>query len=99
MKVLHVTLLVIGVIIIARNPGLAADVAYGKYLASECVTCHGANANASTPALHALRYEELIAALKAYREGTRTNAVMQSVARSLGDAEIEALAAYFSGQS
>jgi cytochrome c553 len=45
-----------------------------------------------------LRYEELIAALKAYRDGTRSNAVMQSVARPLGDAEIEALAAYFSGQ-
>jgi cytochrome c553 len=99
MKRLQVILLVVGVTIIARNPGLAADVAYGEYLASECFACHGANVNASIPALHALRYEELIAALEAYRDGTRTNAVMQSVARSLGDAEIEALAAYFSGQS
>jgi cytochrome c553 len=99
MKAAQVTVLVVGVAIIARNPGLAADAAYGEYLASECVTCHGANANASIRDLHALRYEELIAALKAYRDGTRTNAIMQSVARSLGDTEIEALAAYFSGQS
>jgi cytochrome c len=99
MRALQVTLVFVGVAIIGGNPGLAADVVYGEYLASECVTCHGANADASIPALHALRYEELIAALEAYRDGTRTNAVMQSVARSLGDAEIEALAAYFSGQS
>jgi cytochrome c553 len=98
MKALRVTLLVVGVTIIARNPGLAADAAYGEYLASECITCHGSSANASIPALHALRYEEFIAVLKAYRDGTRTNAVMQSVARSLGDAEIAALASYFSGQ-
>ena len=98
MKALHVTHLVVGVTIVASDAGLAADLAYGEYLASECVTCHGANATSSIPALHALRYEELIAALEAYREGRRTNAVMQIVARSLGDAEIEALAAYFSGQ-
>jgi cytochrome c len=98
MKALRASLLVVGVTVVARDPGLAADAAYGEYLASECVTCHGAPANASIPALQALPYDELIAALKAYREGTRTNAVMQSVARSLGDAEIEALAAYFSGQ-
>jgi cytochrome c553 len=98
MKALRIALLVVGVAIVARNPGFAADAVYGEYLASECVTCHGAEANASIPALRALRHDELIAALKAYREGTRTNAVMQSVARSLGDEEIEALAAYFSGQ-
>jgi cytochrome c len=97
MKAVQVTLLIIGTMI-ARNPALAADAAYGEYLASECVTCHGANADVSTPALDALRYEQLIAALKAYRSGSRTNPVMQSVARSLDDAAIEALAAYFSGQ-
>ena len=97
MKAVQVTLLVIGTMI-ARNPGLAADLAYGEYLASECITCHGANADGAIPALQTLRDEELIAALKAYREGTRTNPVMQSVARSLDDAAIEALAAFFSGQ-
>jgi cytochrome c len=90
-------ILLVVVSMIVCNPGLAADVAYGEYLASECVTCHGANADASIPALDALRYGQLIAALKAYRAGSRTNPVMQSVARSLDDAAIEALAAYFSG--
>jgi cytochrome c553 len=98
MNPLRATVLVIGVRLIAPDPGLAADATYGEYLAGECVTCHGADADASIPGLQGLRNDELIAALKAYREGTRTNAVMRSVARSLGDAEIEALAAYFSGQ-
>jgi cytochrome c len=100
MKAAQVTLLVVGVAIIAHSPGLAADATYGEYLAAQCVTCHGANTgNASIPPLRSLRYAELVAALEAYRAGTRTNPAMQSVARSLGDAEIEALAAYFSGQS
>ena len=100
MKAARVTLLVVGVAIIAHSPGLAADATYGEYLAAECVTCHGADtANASIRPLRSLRYEELVAALEAYRAGTRTNPAMQSVARSLGDAEIEALAAWFSGQS
>jgi cytochrome c len=99
MKALQVTLLVVGVTILARNSGLTADAAYGEYLASECVTCHGADAaNASIPLLRSLQYEDLVAALKEYRDGSRANPAMQSVARSLGDAEIEALAAYFSGQ-
>jgi len=100
MKAARVTLLVVGVAIIAHSPGLAADATYGEYLAAECVICHGVNAaTASIPPLRSLRYAELVAALEAYRAGTRTNPAMQSVARSLGDAEIEALAAYFSGQS
>jgi cytochrome c553 len=97
MKAVQVTLLAAVTMSVCR-PGLAADAAYGEYLASECVTCHGTNAGAPIPALEALRYEQLITALKAYRAGSLTNPVMQSVARSLDDAAIEALAAYFSGQ-
>jgi len=49
--------------------------------------------------LQQLTYDRLVEALKSYRDGTRANAAMQAVARSLGDREIEALAAYFSGHS
>ena len=81
----------------ARDPGFAADAAYGAYLAAECVACHHTDiATASIPPLRFLPYDYLVAALKEYRDGTRGNPAMQSVARALGDAEIEALAAYFS---
>lgn len=96
MQALRVEVIAVAITIAARNPGLASDVAYAEYLASECTACHGADAEALIPALRTFSYQELVDALKAYRDGTRTNTVMKSVARSLGDAEIEALAAYFS---
>ena len=34
MRTLRATLLIVCVMIIARNPGLAADLAYGEYLAA-----------------------------------------------------------------
>jgi cytochrome c len=93
-------LLVIGGSAVDRRSGLAADAAYGEYLAAECATCHRPeSANGAIPPLHVLTYDSLVAALKGFRDGTRANAAMQAIARSLGDAEIEALAAYFSGRS
>jgi cytochrome c len=93
MRLTQLTLLAICVATMAGNPSVAADARYGEYLATECATCHQADA---ATALRPLSYEYLVAALKEYRNGTRVNATMQSVARPLGDAEIEALAAYFS---
>jgi cytochrome c553 len=83
-----------------RAPVFAADIAYGEYLAAECVGCHHPAARTDTiPQLGLLSYADLVGALRAYRDGSRPDPTMQSVARSLGDAEIEALAAYFSGGS
>jgi cytochrome c len=83
-----------------RRPAPAADVAYGEYLAAECAACHRPEGTSSAvPSLHRLSYDRLVAALKEYRDGGRANPAMQSVARSLGDAEIEALAAYLAGRS
>ena len=84
----------------ARNPGFAADAAYGAYLAAECVACH--RADVPPPRSRRLRfrpYEDLVAALKDIATASRVNPAMQSVARALGDTEIEALAAYFSDPS
>jgi cytochrome c len=81
----------------STGAGRAADSAYGEYLAAECATCHGAAApDQAIPPLQGLAYDRLVAALEQYRDGTRSNEVMRSVARSLGDAEIAALAEYFS---
>jgi cytochrome c len=88
--------LLLGESVMAHSPGFAADPAYGAYLAAECVACHRADAAASIPPLQMLPYDDLVAALKEYRAGIRANPAMQSVARALGDAEIESLAAYFS---
>ena len=76
----------------------APDVALGRYLSAECVTCHGAagGAPASTiPNIYGRPEQTLVEAVKAYRDKTRANAVMQNIAGRLKDEEIEALAAYF----
>jgi cytochrome c len=76
--------------------GLAADLAYGDYLASECVTCHRSPVDdGAIPAIVGLATPYFVNALRDYRAGRRINPVMQNVARSLDDAQIEALAAYF----
>lgn len=73
----------------------AADLAYGEYLAGECVACHRQGAEAGIPPIDVLPAQDFIRALHEYRDGKRDHALMQNVAKSLGDAEIEALAAYF----
>ena len=74
----------------------AADLAYGEYLASECVTCHQASVDeGAIPASVGLPTRYFVNALRDYRAGRRANPVMQNVARSLDDQQIEALAAYF----
>jgi cytochrome c553 len=93
-------ILVAGAAAADQHPTLAADPAYGAYLAAECASCHSVErANDTIPPLRSVPYDSFVAALKEYRDGVRTNAAMQAVARSLGDVEIEALAAHFAGRS
>ena len=75
------------------------DIAGGRTKAVVCVGCHGANGisiNPAWPSLTGQKEGYLIAALKAYREGTRKNPVMAGMAKGLSDADVDALAAYFS---
>jgi cytochrome c553 len=68
----------------------------GAHLASECASCHGtAAASGAIPPLAGKPADEVKAALLAFRSGERSNPVMVSVARSLDDEQIAALAAYF----
>ncbi|HYP64576.1 MAG TPA: c-type cytochrome [Acidocella sp.] len=69
--------------------------------APPCAACHGANGagNPATgaPALAGRPAGEIAAALMRMGQGKGGNALMQSIARSLNPAEIQAVAAYFSG--
>ena len=74
----------------------AADVEFGRYLASECMTCHrGATATTTIPNIFGRAEQELTHIIRAYRDKQLPNPVMQNVAGRLKDDEIEALAAYF----
>lgn len=73
----------------------ANDLAYGEYLAGECVACHRVGAESGIPPINSLPAPYFIEALKEYKDGERDHDLMRTVARSLDDAEMQALAAYF----
>jgi len=80
----------------ASQAAMAGDVELGRYLSSECTTCHGAAKSDSTiPPIHGLDQRHFVEVLKAYRAKTLPNAAMQNIAGRLHDDDIAALAAYF----
>ena len=77
-------------------PVFAADVELGRYLETECMTCHGASkTDSAIPDLFGKPESLVDERLKAYRDKSLPNEVMQTVASRLKDDEIAALAAYF----
>jgi len=74
-----------------------ADIELGRYLATECMTCHrAATATSTIPNIFGLGEQHLTDVVKAYRAKTLPNAVMQNIAARLSDDEIASLALYFS---
>ena len=81
---------------VAGNPDLAA---YGRHLARECTSCHRLDGvDNGIPSIVGWPADTFIATMKFYRDGTRTNPVMMSVAGSLSDKQVQALAAFFAAQ-
>lgn len=63
-----------------------------------CMSCHGAGANQpldGMPKLAGQYPDYLTKALKEYRSGKRSNAIMGAQAKDLSDADIANLTAYF----
>ncbi|WP_425087363.1 c-type cytochrome [Stappia sp.] len=76
---------------------LEGDPDYGEYLSSECVTCHQADGeDKGIPSITGWPGDRFVTVMHAYKTKSRDNPVMQSIAASLSDEEIAALAAYFS---
>lgn len=84
----------------AASPVLAVDSVAGEQKASVCAGCHGPkgkSSNAQRPNLAAQQPEYLINQMNAYKEGSRSNPMMQSMAINLKNDDIENLAAYYAG--
>lgn len=76
--------------------GGSKDVGYER--AATCVACHGQNGisvNPMWPTLAGQHEDYLRQALHAYRDGSRSEAVMAQIAMTLSDEDIELLAKYF----
>jgi cytochrome c553 len=71
--------------------------AYGAHLSRECTACHRLDGTDNgIPSIIGWDSERFTATLKFYQEGQRSNPAMVSVAKSLDDEQVRALAAYFS---
>jgi len=84
----------------AALPGaaLAGDAAAGRQKAQMCTVCHGSNGLATapeTPNIAGKPEGYLVRQLQAYRSGKRQHEVMNVIAKSLSDEEIDNLAAWF----
>lgn len=68
---------------------------YGEYLAGECTSCHRDGANETIPPIVGYDLESFIVLMESYKNGERDNQAMVSVAMSLDEEQIKALAVYF----
>lgn len=74
----------------------------GKVQSITCAACHGADGNSAAadyPKLAGQHATYLASTLKAYREGSRANAIMAGMAAALSDENITDLAAYYAVQT
>lgn len=95
-------LLGLAVILVFAPVAHAADVEAGKAKAATvCAACHGAagvSVEDAVPHLAGQRAGYLEAQLKAFKEGTRKNPVMNAMAAQLGPEDMANLAAHFAAQ-
>lgn len=89
------------VVLAAALPGAAlaaGDAAAGKQKAQACTVCHGPLGVAVAPETPNLAGDPegyLVRQLRAFRSGARQHEVMSVMAKSLSDADIDNLAAWF----
>ncbi|WP_052706192.1 c-type cytochrome [Vibrio galatheae] len=86
---------------IALNIG-AAYAGFNKGLLNSCESCHNeslVNQVDIYPILHGQKQGYLEAQLKAFRDGTRENALMADIVKGLSDKDITQLATHYSNQT
>lgn len=81
----------------AKAGGDAALAKAGQTKAAMCLGCHGeaGAGNGQFPRLAGQQADYLVKQLTSFKEGTRKNGQMQSIATTLSEEDIKALAAYF----
>jgi cytochrome c len=79
--------------------GAAADekqLGYGRYLSAQCTSCHRLDgADKGIPSIVGLEADFFVQTMKFYQTGARTNPAMVSIAQTLTEDQLKALAVYF----
>jgi cytochrome c553 len=84
----------------AQTPA-TGDPSAGKAAAAACAACHGeqgSSAGAPNPSLAGQDAQYLVAALRAYKEGSRSDATMKGPAAALDERAMTNLAAFYAAQ-
>jgi cytochrome c553 len=77
------------------------NISSGKEKAAACASCHGENGNSlvsTFPKLAQQHASYLIKQLQAFKNGTRKNPMMSSIAMGLSDDDMADIAAYYADQ-
>ncbi len=79
---------------------LAENINYGRNLAAACASCHGTNGKSigNMNDLAGMPKNRIIENMKDFKAGTKPATVMQQLAKGYSDAQIAAIADYFSAQ-
>ncbi len=95
--VLRLTAGALGLLLV--GPAAANDarkIAYGRHLSGECSACHRIDGTDNgIPSITGWDPQTFVTTLNFYRNGGRGNPAMISVAESLDDDQMKALAAYY----
>ncbi|MBL8701635.1 MAG: cytochrome C [Alphaproteobacteria bacterium] len=84
--------------VLAAAPGAQAQQAAAPPGASACSGCHAPASRPSTiPTLEGRTPDDIVAAMQAFRNGTRHATVMDRIAKGFADSELAAVAAYVAG--
>ncbi len=79
--------------------GVKGDAVAGKQKAAACAACHGVDGNKTLdntyPKLAGQYADYLVKALKEYKSGKRSNAIMAAQAQALTETDMANLAVYF----
>jgi len=79
------------------NAQAGGDAAAGQAKSSGCASCHGVDGKKGVP-LAGKEEAYLAEQLRAYKTGSRKNAMMNMMAAKLGDDDINDLAAYYAAK-
>jgi len=80
----------------------AGDAAAGKAAAAACAGCHGevgVSTNPAAPSLAGQDADYLVAATKAYKDGSRKDDTMKGLAAGIDDKALKDIAAFYAAQS
>ncbi len=100
MKLADVAVGIVMILAGMSNKAFAEDRNYGRNLAAACASCHGTNGRSAglIGDLAGVPKDRIVQQMKDFKAGIRPATVMQQLAKGYSEAQVEAIASYFSTQ-